>query len=423
MSSTNPASKDKSQEVEPANITAPESRNSDASDASDEELDKEAEKYLKTKAGKRALKKAAKKLAKKDQEKQQAEIAAAAAAAAAAAEAATKDANDSNFSDSSESSNEEESEESDDESMPQARKLPSKQRDFHENLKWFQNTIDKVDKLNTKNWHTWSPRVLDTFRAWPDASQRLQGKGHFDPQLDLMLVLALQGACQTSGSNNVNFAIARPKDAPSWILHDFYVHLEKTLLKTESLNKPELLRQVSAIRMMNNDVRKLVQAIREHWSKADAMGYPLSEDLKIQTLTTQARYVQSYSYAIDSLEVNGNADDFEYIAQALILKQDRQALREAGRTAGSSNTNYTPKVMANARIAKAETNQADPEAMVSSTEITSHKYWIGKPGPNGEPSVCYHCQKPGHVAKACPDAHLPPVPRVPASTNKNQGLA
>jgi hypothetical protein len=235
-----------------------------------------------------------------------------------------------------------------------------------------------------------------------------------------MLVITVQGACQTTGANNISFALARPKDSPSWRLNSLYLHLEKTLLKTDKLNKPELLRQVSAIRMMNSDVRKLVSTIREHWAKADSMGYPLSEDLKIQTLTTQARFNNGYSYAIDSLEVNGNADDFEYIAGALMLKQDRQVLRTPGRVAGSSNTTNPQIVTGNIRNAEANIDPVNSESMAASSEITSTNYWKGKRGPNGEPASCYHCQEPGHVARACPSKHLPPKPRINIAPANNQ---
>lgn len=401
---------------EAASVQLPDSDRSDASDASDDETDEETAKFLKSKAGKRAVKKHAKKIAKKAIEKQKA---AAAAAVTAAATSPANDGPDKDPSDNSGSSDDESGEPDEEDGAPSkgqatTYKLPSERPDFHKNIKWVREALKDIDKLNTKNWYTWNPRFLDAIRVWPEAAAHLladeqQDEEKFDAKLDLMLVIIVQGACQTTGLNNINFALARPKDTPSWRLNSLYFHLEDTLLKTEKLNKPELLRQVSAIRMMNSDVRKLVSTIREHWAKADSMGYPLSEDLKIQTLTTQARFNLGYSNAIDSLEVNGNAADFEFVAGALMLKQDRQALRMPGRVPGSGNTTNPPVVSGSIRNAEANVDQANSEAGLP--EINSAAYWRGKRGPNGEPAVCYHCLEPGHLIRNCPSKHLPPKRR------------
>ncbi|TKY88453.1 hypothetical protein EX895_002441 [Sporisorium graminicola] len=159
-------------------------------------------------------------------------------------------------------------------------KKPSQRADYHKNIKWVREVLHDMPKLNTKNWYAWNPKFIDAIEVWPEAMKHLNGTYKtgsikFDYKLDRMLSIIMQGACQQSGPDNINFAISRPKGSPSWSLHQFYHHLEDLLTKADNITSAELLRQVDNIHMLNGDVRKLVATIRNHWARAQQIRHPL----------------------------------------------------------------------------------------------------------------------------------------------------
>lgn len=159
-----------------------------------------------------------------------------------------------------------------------------------------------LDKLNIKNWYIWNPRFLRIMKTWPEAAAHLNAEykndtNKYDAILDNRLVVVVDGACQTTGINSINFVITRPMDSPSWTLNSLYSHLKQTLLEIDRLSKPELLPQTSdtcmmksellcqvrAIRMVNSDVRKLVISI--------ALGQDRLHELRTRGGSSQQRQV------------------------------------------------------------------------------------------------------------------------------------
>jgi hypothetical protein len=278
---------------------------------------------------------------------------------------------------------------------PDVYKRPSKRDDFFGQLKWVKSALDNAPKLNTKNWYAWNPRFLSALGTWKDAVRHLEGTvkpgdDRFDEVLDDHLETILEGTCEVNGTNSVNFMLTRPRDSQPWTFHGLYEKLKSSLLKLDGLNKATLLREAGNIRMYNSDVRKLVDAIRNHWAKADVMGHPLDQQLKIQTLLTSARYNGSYANCIDILEDTGNADDFDSIAASLFKRNDRLLQRPTHRIAGP--TAPTGSI----RMAEGLQAEAYPDS-----------YWNGRPGPNGETPKCYNCYQTGHISKKCPKPQRP----------------
>ncbi|SYW79989.1 uncharacterized protein UHO2_05169 [Ustilago hordei] len=259
---------------------------------------------------------------------------------------------------------------------PNEYKRPLKCDDFLGLLRWFSTTIGVAPKLNIKNWHVWNPLFLDAIDTWSDALRHLQGK--------------VKPVCEIEGPNNLNYILARPKDSTPWTFHELYEQIKTNLLKNDDLDQATILRDAGRLRMYNNDVRKLIEDIRNHWAKADTMGHPLPQLMKIQTLINSARYNASYATYINTLECMGNTHDFDRVAAALLKCQEQMQLKPIHQVAAPGTASSSIRVVES-----------------SQTEDYPESYWNGKAGPNGEAPKCYNCFDTGHIAKKCPKPRRP----------------
>ncbi|KAJ1037837.1 hypothetical protein NDA11_001010 [Ustilago hordei] len=179
-----------------------------------------------------------------------------------------------------------------------------------------------------------------------------------------------------------------------WTFHKLYEQIKTNLLKNNDLDQATILRDAGHLRMYNNDVRKLIEDIQNHWAKAGTMGHPLPQLMKIQTLINSARYNASYAMYINTLKCMGNTHDFDWVAAALLKCQEQMQLKPIHQVAGSGTASSSIRV--------AESSQ---------TEDYPDSYWNGKAGPNGEAPKCYNCFDTRHIAKKCPKpCQLHPTP-------------
>ncbi|KAJ1590993.1 hypothetical protein NDA11_004895 [Ustilago hordei] len=85
----------------------------------------------------------------------------------------------------------------------------------------------------------------------------------------------------------------------------------------EHITESTLLYEASRICMFNADVCKLAKDINEHWAKAEAIGYNLTQVLKIKMLIDQAKFMMVHNNCIMNLQDNGQGMDYDVICAAL----------------------------------------------------------------------------------------------------------
>lgn len=153
------------------------------------------------------------------------------------------------------------------------------------------------------------------------------------------------------------------------------------------IDRSLLFEEIYTIRMTNNDVRKLIADINAHWAKASSMGVDFDDYLKPYFLIRQASLNPSYKQCINNVQdASGNERvDFDRLSAALIRRQIKQEF--------------------------ADTQQAAPFVRAAHTMLRPPSYYKGRPGPNGEPSACYNCYQPGHIALICPQPKRRPRPK------------
>ncbi|SAM76813.1 uncharacterized protein UBRO_20021 [Ustilago bromivora] len=147
--------------------------------------------------------------------------------------------------------------------------------------------------------------------------------------------MILIGACENEGSNNLNCILARPKDATPWTFHELYKQLKTNLLKNNDLDQATTLCKSSHLCMYNHDIQKLIEYIWGHWVKANTMGHPLPELMKIQMLINSARINASYATYINTLECMGNTHDFDQVTATLLKCQEQMQLKLIHKVPGS----------------------------------------------------------------------------------------
>ncbi|CCF54656.1 uncharacterized protein UHOR_16679 [Ustilago hordei] len=100
----------------------------------------------------------------------------------------------------------------------------------------------------------------------------------------------------------------------------------------EHITESTLLYEASRICMFNADVCKLAKDINEHWAKAEAIGYNLTQVLKIKMLIDQAKFMMVHNNCIMNLQDNGQGMDYDVICAALMTWQQDQTIGVTART-------------------------------------------------------------------------------------------